>query len=67
MAKERDVQRDYSIDLIKVFAIIIIVLFHYADHGQVDLLSSQFNASWFLLSIFKLGGGTGNALFILST
>lgn len=59
--------RDTSIDQIKSIAILIIVLFHYADHGVIDLAKEGISGSWLLLSFFKMGGGTGNALFILCT
>lgn len=48
--------RNPAIDLIKSIAIVAIVLFHYADHGAINLSEESISGSWVLLSIFKMGG-----------
>ena len=59
--------RNYSIDLIKVVAVIFVLLFHYADHGVVDLYSVPYSLNWCVLALLKSGGAIGNSLFILIT
>lgn len=56
-----------GIDILKFFAVLAVVLFHYADHGIVDLQAADLSYNWILLGILKCGGGIGNCLFILIT
>ncbi len=58
--------RDSKFELLRIIAIFGIILFHYSDHGcnSISPLNSLF-INYNLQSLFRIGGGFGNIIFIL--
>ncbi|MBO6257742.1 MAG: acyltransferase family protein [Succinivibrio sp.] len=60
--------KNSGIQLLRIFAMLIIIGFHFTDHGAVkvtDNLPTDLN--FLFLAFFHLGGGIGNCLFVLIT
>ena len=56
-----------GIALLRIVAIFWIILFHYADHGNVGIVQPEITFNWLLLAICFAGGGTGNCIFVIIT
>lgn len=45
-----------GISMLKIIAMIWVILFHFSDHGVVDMITAPLNMSWLVLAFGRLGG-----------
>ena len=50
-------QRKYGLDVLKILMMFWILLFHMANHSQVDLNTAPVTASWIFEAFCRIGGG----------
>lgn len=63
-----EAKRGSNIELYRVVSMILITVFHFSDHGNINVditMASTFN--WHVLSFVRIGGGLGNCAFVLIT
>lgn len=66
--KPIETKKNSSIEFMRIFSMLCIVLFHFTDHGRVILGHDlNFNLNWLTMAFARLGGGLGNCIFILIT
>lgn len=66
--KPFDNKKNSSIEFMRIFSMLCIVLFHFTDHGRIILDHNlHFGLNWIIMSIARIGGGVGNCIFILIT
>ena len=66
--KPIETKKNSSIEFMRIFSMLCIVLFHFTDHGRVILGHDlNFNLNWLTMAFARLGGGVGNCIFILIT
>ena len=53
---DKNDQRKYGLDILKIVMMFWIILFHMANHSQVDLNASPVSASWVFEAFCKIGG-----------
>lgn len=59
--------RDSNIELLRIFAMVLIILFHYVYNGGFDLNVSEFTINKCVLRTLGFGGKLGVELFVLIT
>lgn len=59
--------RKFGLDVLKIISMYGIILFHFANHSQIDLYNVPLSWSWTFLAFFKLWGGIGDCCFVLIT
>ena len=62
---DRQTDRQTGIELLRIVAMFWIIMFHFSDHGVVDMDTSNLNMSWGILAFARIGGGLGNCVFVL--
>lgn len=55
------------IDLLRIICMFWVILFHFADHGTVDMATAPLTANWVFLAFCRAGGGIANCTFVLIT
>lgn len=59
-------ERLSNIELLRIIAMIGIIFFHYSDHGCHNITPENSTyINYLFQSLFRIGGGVGNCLFIL--
>lgn len=46
-----------GIELLRIIAMLWIIMFHYADHGIIDMIKVPISVNWIILAFARLGGG----------
>lgn len=66
--KPFDNKKNNSIEFMRIFSMLCIVLFHFTDHGRIILDHNlHFGLNWIIMAIARIGGGLGNCVFVLIT
>lgn len=61
-------ERMSNFELLRIIAMVGIVFFHYSDHGCANItLSNSLESNYVFQSLFRIGGGIGNCIFVLLT
>ena len=42
-----------------------IIMFHYSDHGTLDMGTADVNLNWVILALACIGGGLGNCVYVI--
>ena len=58
-------ERETWIELLRVISMFWIILFHFADHGTIDMVSAPISINWCVLAFARVGGDVGNGIFVL--
>lgn len=64
-AKTMNGERQSGIDLLKIIMMIWIIMFHMANHSQVNLANAALSPSWAFEAFCKLGGGVSGTAYLL--
>ncbi len=68
LEKKIDVQRYSNIELFRIVAMVMIILFHCSDHAAIQITGTMpYSIDWFVLAFTRIGGAMGNCAFILIT
>lgn len=59
--------RSSNFELLRLFCMLMIIFFHYSDHGIVNIYNVPFSINRLALEFALIGGGLGNCVFILLT
>lgn len=57
--------RSSNLELLRIFAMVIIIMSHYSTHGAVDRTAAEFSFNKIVLQMMPFGGNLGNYLFLL--
>lgn len=60
-------QRNSNFELLRIFAMILIVAYHYGRHGIYTFDNADLSINKFFISFLKIGGQFGVSLFVLIT
>ena len=64
----RTLKRESNFELLRIVAIILIIAFHFSDHASLIPTSEMpLNLDWMVMAFARVGGGTGNGVFVLLT
>lgn len=65
--EKNNAKKQTGIELLRVLAMLCIIMFHYTDHGTIDMTKVPLSFNWMVLALFRMGGGIGNCIFVLIT
>lgn len=64
---EQRKEKNLSIEILRIIAMLWIVAFHYVEYGEINMFTEPFSLNWAVLAFAKIGGGVGNCIFVLIT
>ena len=62
---ESENNTNYGIQLLRILATLWIILFHFVNKGSIDINTEELSLKLVVLYLFNIGGGIGNAIFLL--
>lgn len=57
--------RQTNFELLRIFAMVLIIMFHFSDHGMVNISQIPISVNRIMLEFFQIGGGLGNCIFVI--
>lgn len=63
--QKKPVVREEWIEWLRLVSMLWIILFHFSDHGSINMNEAALGGGWIILAFARLGGGIGNCTFAL--
>lgn len=62
--EKNNAKKQTGIELLRVLAMLCIIMFHYTDHGTIDMTKVPLSFNWMVLALFRMGGGVLGIVYL---